>query len=680
MKKLIHVLDKDKRKRKRVELFSNLPAKIEALGRSVTAKIKDVSYNGIGIVLSPNQDFPAMQSLETKVELPNQLFQGKIANKIILPNQEIKIGLELPVEGNKEIDFNNSDSSWDRVTDAETIQNIYRDLIIKGYESKIEIRQNFSKAQLTPIELINMDSIVCEMSEALQGSFEKGKAKCIFDLFNTCHAFDTNIEKIDGNKFELKLATTLARLLRRETVRIQKNNAKFQLKVRLTNHELQTTIEEYEVFDYSENGISMLDPEGELSLPRNLFFNEAVIEVNDLGLIEGRAEVRSYQWNRDLNSYIVGLQFQPNEDPHLTNWHNLVLKARYPSLDFEYQESDHKKIWELFERSGYLGLKPKESFEIVYDITKKTWENLKKAGTDVSKRIKITSANDILAHIQIDKIYPKTWCIHHLSIDPKASKIVGKEIYSVTTDVILSEGGEYLLSLTEASKPWNQRAYYDFVSNYRYPDHNLTKKMQVFEADLQKPLPEKKCEYSIREATKWDLKKIIRYFETNITQLEINACGLTEEDIKLESLKKDYAEFDLQRERNFLVALDQDENLLGFSRIETGTTGVNIFGLMDLLFIYSSAEDIEIKGKIYDELIHESLKYFQNKGKKDIILVLDDNRIDHYKACGFIYIWDGILWIAKKDILPRYHAYAQLLYGHLILRREKIKKNVKRKS
>ena len=678
MKKLIHVLDKDKRKRKRVELFANVPAKIEALGRTISAKIKDVSYTGIGIVLSPNQEFPALDSLEAIVELPNQLFQGKVANRIILPNQEIKIGLSLPQEINKEVDFNDSDSSWDRVTDPETIHNIYTDLIIKGVQAPIEIKQNFSTAILHPIEIINSDSLICEISAVKQGQFEKGKAKCKFDLFNTCHAFETNIEKVDQNKIEIKLAFTLARLLRRETVRIQKKNANFELKIRLSSSELNAVIEEYEVFDYSEHGISMLDPEGDLSLPRNLKFDLAEIEVAGAGIILGKAEIRSYQWNDLINSYIVGLKFVPDDDPHLTNWHNLVLKARYPNLDFEYQDSDHKKIWELFERSGYLGLKPKESFDIVYDVTKKTWKNLQKAGTDVSKRIKITSGEDILAHIQIDKIYPKTWCIHHLSIDPKASKIVGKEIYSVTTDVILSEGGEYLLSLTEAAKPWNQRAYYDFISNYRYPEHNLTKKMQVYEVDIQKELHEKKSPYLIRVANKWDLKKIVRYFESHLSRLEIEACGLSEKDLLLEDLKNDYAEFELQRERNFLVALDNNENLLGFSRIETGTTGVNIFGLLDLLFIYSSLENSQEKGQVYDSLIHESLRYFQKLGKKDIILVLDDDRIEHYKNVGYFYIWDGILWIAKKDILPRYHAYAQLLYGHLILKRESIRKNAKK--
>lgn len=675
MKKLIQVLDKDKRKRKRVELFSNLPATIQALGRSISGKIKDVSYNGIGIVLSPDQEFPTMGSLETKIELSNQLFQGRIANKIVLPNQDIKIGFLLPSEGNKEIDFNTLDSSWDRVTDPETVQSIYHDLAAKGPESPISIRQNFSTATLIPIKITESQTLICEISKLHQGNLERGELKCTFDLFQTCHTFEATIEKLNKETVELKLSNSLARLLRRETVRIQKKNANFEIKIRLVNKDLQTTIEEYEVFDYSEQGISMLDPNGDLSLPRNLEFEEAIIEVKGMVTILGKAEVRSYQWNRDIDSYIVGLKFQPGDEPHLTNWHNLVLKARYPSLDFDYQEEDHKQIWDLFERSGYIGLHEKESFNYAYDLTKKSWKLLSEAGTEISKRIKIVKDGEILGHIQFDKIYPKTWVIHHLAIDPKLSKLVGKEIFGVTSDVVLGEKAGYIFTLTDSEKSWNQKNYYDFVENYPYKNHNNMKILELYVIDpnLENKLFSSK-ELEVTFANKYDINFVKNYFEKNEAPIVVDALSYNE-DIELSEFSKNFSKLNLRRGRKFLVA-KKDNQILGFSVVEFGTDGVNIFAMFDMFSVFVVGS--ENKQEVIDSLIVESVAYYKSIGKKSVIMLLEDKCKEYLVKKNVSFVFNITRWITIPVVAKRFHSFSQMLYGHLLLRREKIrKKNVK---
>jgi hypothetical protein len=671
MKKLIHVKDKDKRKRKRVELFSELPAKIEALGRSISAKIKDVSYSGIGVILSPGEEFPTIDSLETKIELSNQLFQGRIANRIILPNQEIKIGLVLSSEGNKEIDFSTMDSSWDRVTDPETVENIYHDLAIKGPEAPISIRQNFSTATLTPLKMTDSGSLVCEINKIHQGVLEKGRSKCMFDLFQTCHAFDAAIEKIDNIKVELKLSGTLARLLRRETVRIQKRNAKFEMKIRLVSKDLNTTIEEYEIFDYSEHGISMLDPEGNLSLPRNLIFSEAHIEIKGIGIVLGEAEVRSYQWNRDMDSYIVGLRFQPDHEPHLTNWHNVVLKARYPNLDFDYQESDHKQIWDLFERSGYIGLHEKESFNYAYDLTKKSWKLLSEAGTEISKRIKIVKNNEILGHIQFDKIYPKTWVIHHLAIDPKLSKLIGKEIFGVTSDVVLGENAGYIFTLTDSEKSYNQKNYYDFVESYPYKNHNNIKVLELYVID-----PEAKnslvasSDFVIVDANKYDISFIKNYFEKNEDPIVIDALGYND-DIELEEFGKIFTKLNLERSRKFLIA-KKDNKILGFSVLERGTDGVNIFAMFDMFSVFLTSD--KNKQQVIDSLILASIAYYKSIGKKSVILLLENKCKEHLVKKNISFVFNITRWITIPVVAKRFHSFSQMLYGHLLIKRENIRK------
>jgi len=56
-------------------------------------------------------------------------------------------------------------------------------------------------------------------------------------------------------------------------------------------------------------------------------------------------------------------------------------------LKFDYKEEDHKGIWDLLDRSGYLDLKPREAFKHVTNLSKITWKKLSDAGTQISKRV-----------------------------------------------------------------------------------------------------------------------------------------------------------------------------------------------------------------------------------------------------------------------------------------------------
>src|ERR1043166_3309238 len=126
----------------------------------------------------------------------------------------------------------------------------------------------------------------------------------------------------------------------------------------------------------------------------------------------------------DQEAYSVGIHFETATDQDRNQWHNTILEARYPSLKFDYQDEDHKEIWNLFDRSGYLDLQDREAFSHVVDVTKLTWKKLADAGVKLSKRAIIRKEDKVVGHLQLDQIYPNTWCAHHFAIDPKISKTV----------------------------------------------------------------------------------------------------------------------------------------------------------------------------------------------------------------------------------------------------------------
>lgn len=679
MKSIIHVLDKDKRKRKRVELFSNIQAHLEILGASSAVTIKDVSYSGFGLLVPPNTNMSAIESLEAKLSILNQDFKGTVANKIILPNQQIKIGFSLPQQIQREIDFNLQDPSWDRVTDAETIQNIYQDLAFKGPEAPIELKQKFSRATLNPIEMTNSGGMICEFIQIHHGSFDKGKAKCTFDLFQTSHAFETNIEKIDQNKVELKLSNTLARLLRREAVRVLKHKSTFDLTIRLRSDSIGKEISEFEVYDYSEHGLSLKDPDGNLSLPRNLHFEEAVVEIKNIGVVVGRAEVRSYEWNREQNAYIIGLLFDPGQEPNLTNWHNFILKARYPNLDFEYQKEDHPKIWNLFEGSGYLNHLDKnqtENLSLRREESIDTWKKLKDSGVGNSRRIMYKKDENVSGHLQLDQYYKDSWCVHHLAISKDSSKIIAKDIYSAMTDFLSSRNTKYIITYHRPDLAWNQRNYHDFVKNYQYKNHNYMELFNLYDFQFQDIKNNEKSHEKIRVANEFDLKSIYNFYQNTYPSFVLEALNIDAEKMKLEILEEEFEKVKLTRGREYFV-YSEGKKIKAFLQVEWGTHATNIFSLFDSIFVYI-IEPIEKEQLI--EFLRSAGDFLKQKGKTNaLVLIRDEYKVD-LSSDNMGYLCNENRWIAKSATLKRYQAYAQILYGHLVLRREKIRTKIDKKN
>lgn len=680
MRKLIHVLDKDKRKRKRVELFSNIAAQIEVLGISSQAKIKDVSYSGFGVVLPSSSSIKMIESLEAKLQLADQLFQGIVVNKIILPDQQIKIGISLPGQVHRDVDFNMQDSSWDRVTDHETVSNIFHDLAFKGFQAPIEIKQNFSKAKLHPMEITSSETMICDINQIHQGSLEKGKAKCMFDLFQTCHAFDTNIERLDSHKIELKLSNTLARLLRRQTIRVIKNKSNFEVKARLYNRTLEKEISEFEVHDFSEQGFSLKDPNGELSLPRNMNFEKIVLSINDGSIIEGSGQVRSYEWNQQQNAYVIGLLFEVTREPDLSNWHNFILASRYPHLNFDYQGKDHEKIWSLFGTSGYLDHLDKnqsDNLKVKKIESIDTWDRLQESGVSNSRRIMVKNKDDVTAHLQLDQYYKDSWCVHHLAISKDSSKIIAKDIYSAMTDFLSSRNTKYIITYHRPDLAWNQRNYHDFVKNYQYKNHNYMELFNLYDFKIDQFQNGKIFkEIETRKANEFDLASIYKYF-TNIYQpFVLEALNIEQDAMRLEALESDFKQVNLVRGREFIVMVN-DKKIKAFLQIEWGTAATNIFNLFDSVFVY-------LVEPLTEQEIHSLIKiggdFLKSKGKSAALLLMREDFKVKLGAEGLVYLCDENRWVAKSATLKRYQSYAQILYGHLLTQREKIRDKIKKKN
>lgn len=672
---MIRMVQADHRRFPRSALSRELPASLMVGGRSYNGSVIDYSLQGVGLkVESGALKRAEREDFDIEVKWQNANYYGRIKHSHLQEHSAV-LGVDLEsVKDQKNVSFTSEDSGWDLIEDKEILKNLFSDLAFKGPEALLDFRQIRGRASLIPLTIRDENVLLAEVFKKNWGRIDSSTAACRFDLFQTSHAFETRVLKIAEKKIELEVPKRVARLLRRETVRVKNGTNDRFLSVEIQSDLLGRSNGSLRLYDYGEHGLSIIDPTGRFAAPKDIVLESITITTPEGIQIRGQGTIRGHRWIASEEDYAIGISFETNFDEDRTAWHNVILEARYPSLSFNYQDEDHKKIWDLFERSDYLHLKGAEAYTHMIDLTKSTWKTLSNAGTKWSKRPMIHLDGNVVGHIQMDQIYPDTWCVHHLAIDPKISKMVAKEIYAVMTDILSAEGGRYVLSFTETSKPWNQRSYYDFVKTYRFPNHNELKTFQVYEADLTKPESLKiQSGIEIKKANKYDLRRIERYFQIYASELERGASALDYEDLEFSSFSKEAEKVGLERTREFLVATLNNE-FLGFARLETGSLGVNIVGILDIIYVYVMP-NVRISGdNIRETLLKSGMNRFKEYGKEKVFIALDDGRTNFYSQRGLNFVCDANRWIALRDCIPRYHAFTQVLYGHLTLRKEKIRK------
>ncbi|MCB0272665.1 MAG: hypothetical protein KDD46_06605 [Bdellovibrionales bacterium] len=677
----LELLEGDKRKIKRIILPKPVQTTLHYFGEEIPVQLVNYSFSGMGLYIPSEYTKDEKVILaESKLMFPQTEFMGHLVYQKRKDNQVIQVGFALPREEKSRYLFKLNDPDWDEVSDVETVKNIYTDLTLIPFKYKVEIFQNKSAISFYPTKMTDSGTLIGEFDQTIQGKVQLGEAYCNFDLFQTYHVFQTQVLKLDDKNVEIRLSPKVYRLLRRETLRVEKKERDYELKVTLTSKILDQEFIDDQVFDYSEHGISLIDTEGKYAFPKGMPIEKITVDIKDQGTIMGEGVVRNYVWNPELKKYVIGLHFIKGGEPNITNWNNFILKARYPTLDFQYKDEDHKKIWDLFESSGYLDLKARDEFDDVREWTRETWKKLSETGSKFSRRIKIESDNHIVAHLQMDRMFPNTWYLHHLAIDPKSNKTIGKDIYFVSTDVFFGEKSEYLLTLTELSKKWNQKNYYDFIKQYPNPSFHDLEKFHLFEINIQdfSNYPSK-TNYDINFADKYELKYIQKFLENNSSDLLFKAYSY-DDDFELLNFKKELAQHGIERDRKFVV-LKEKNKILGFSQLESCTSGINILSYFDLIYLFSTEEVSDDKKlEVFKNLINESTKYYKSKGKDKITLTVHGFEPDKISAKGVKYICEDLRWISLTSLSKKYQSFSKNLYGHMLLKRESIRERIKIKN
>ncbi|MEZ4704561.1 MAG: hypothetical protein R3A11_05130 [Bdellovibrionota bacterium] len=653
--------------------FRNAKVKIE--NKYENAYLVDWSYSGLGVKLSDHalKYLSNNRQYETEFLLKDQ----KLIGSPIHFNKDSKINsgfriLDPSIE-KKHDPFILDDQEVDFLRDEKAIFEIFDDLCFKKVKILI---QDYQYNQVNLVQIVKIDKAKRKVFLSfLESESRKISADdtyfLFFEIYDNQYFVKTRL-KYDDKNFFLDFPEKIALLLRRKTSRLIPSND-----IVLVASEL--SLDPIKVEDFSEQGISISTDSNSSSIPKGISIKDVTLQLGrENTKIIGSISARSFHNRLDSESsrFFMGFQLDVTAEPDRSIWHNFVLMARYNNFDFNYRKEDHESIWTLFEDS-HLTEKNSKFFARKKVFTVKTWDILSDLGTKFSRRVMIRRNEKIVGHVQIDKLYSKTWCIHHLAVDPFVSKLIAKNLYSIIIDILIGGDAQYLFNFTNSKKQWNKRSYYDFVDSYERKEHNEIELYQKFlvQVDDNFLWAKRTLDKSVSEINKYDQKKILKYFKVNKTEMFRDACDLNEDELFFSSLSRQIEKSELKRVRKFFVHKDKKGKVDCFVRAEASTGGINVFDTYNIAYFYPVVdllnEDIVLK------LTAKCIEFYKTMGVDSIMIAIDPSYAKIFKNPIFEYFCVGASWISVREVLSKYQSFSKKLYGQIECKKERIKSKIR---
>jgi|GEM_PF-4243585 len=675
---LQRLLNDEQRTNRRTILQTPIGSELTIEGQNLPIKLVDYSHHGLGLIFPKTLVDPEQLKLSTSsISFSSHQFQGKVVH---LQDQKhhFHAGFSLP---NPEATIFNMDlnhSAHDIVDSPKMVEAIFKDAAFLKIACPIDLYQGSYSLKFYPLMITSNNTMIGEVKDTYNpGITQDGEALCSFMIYQTRHVFKSQVKRVSVNQIEITLADKLTRVLRRETLRVVAPKATSDFTVSIKSQIINQDFTDRHILNYSEHGISLIDYQNRYAFPQGMPLERITLNIKGIGTIEGSAIVRNYIWNRDKQSYVLGLEVTiPDESSH-AQWHNFILKQRYPNFDFEYKDEDHQKIWDLFERSGYLDFKPRNRFDSIKMSTKEAWKTLSSQGFIYSKRPFIRQGDKIISGFQLDKFYSKTWLLHHFCMDPSYSNFYAKDLFSLLIDLLVSGESKFLLSFTDISRAWNSKIYYKFSKRFNN-ELSVLRLYQTFELDLIsdnfKITLNNNC--SIKKIKNDEIESIVGLLSTHYTEIEMNALSLYDDPL-LNNVNEKRCALKMLRERSFYKILNKEKDIVGALIFESGITGLNIIGVQDAVYPVFFKGDLD--ESYTQNIIFEIVKFYKKKEKRHILVQIE-NKDRITISYGMNFMCDSNRWIVRSDTFKSYSVYTNNIYGSLKLKKQKIIDKINEKN
>lgn len=404
------------------------------------------------------------------------------------------------------------------------------------------------------------------------------------------------------------------------------------------------------VVDLSYEGLALWLPD--VSLP--VVGVGAAVEIalrDGYVTLHALARLRSIEPQRDGN--LCGFEIEAfGSSVEADAWREFVFERANPDVRLGARHRADE-AWQLLESSNYLGLWTDEAH--VGSLRQRFHDDCNASGGGKVNEIVVRLKGRPVAMLQTTLAYPRTWLVHQLMVDSSDRKRVreslahSRAVWTALNDIVAQlTDAEHFLIFAERDKRFTSLLYEDFCRRRDDPRIASVRPVRVFRADLHAaPPPAPGLE--VEPARPDELEAIALAASSVLPAAEGEASALLPGRLSLDAFRDACGEAGYERDRTVLVARDASGRAIAAAIADSGSHGLNVFGLLNLCrFVPLCAEGAtpEVKRALLAGAWH----HYQQLGKPSSIFLsgaIDGE--DDLADTGFRYIAEGIALAVHRD-------------------------------
>lgn len=495
-----------------------------------------------------------------------------------------------------------------------------------------------------------------------------------FSIFNEFYAFNSKLVNTAEN-FQIQIPTEINRIHQRGLDRtLLSKEDQFSIKIREINGQrsfigvvqnLSTLGLGIEILEKSENGkrkhgsITDLDQSVVVSIE---------FPDNEIGRkIPGR--ITHWKMNELDQSIYLGISCTfpiAQGDEH--SLEDYLLERRYPDVFRARSVLDYERVWKMLQSLDKV---------IHVDSSKKdssivTWKKTSWSHKPLHRIYLLNNQEDpekIHGTLSVSRFYSKTWLLHQLAVDGTKGQALSHQLYGRALDFLRqTEEVGYTIGTWPKEVNVFKRYYVEFIENdpaeYHYLEPCLILEYPVQEAKAELEKANISNDITIEPFNYRVQKDVLQFLRSKYPSVFLESLNLSEYQMLLEDVQKNYGRVGLKRSREILLALSKDKKILGFSIVEYGSNNQNIFSLFDNFRIFSLIDDPNFSYQIKTKLLLETMKIYSKVGIGRAISWTNDLDLEKC-VTNCERTLDAYFWVANAVRMKAFLRHLDRLHGRI---------------
>jgi hypothetical protein len=406
-----------------------------------------------------------------------------------------------------------------------------------------------------------------------------------------------------------------------------------------------------ELVDLGGGGARLFVPHGSALPQRDSSFPVSIAIGGES--LECMAEVRNETTTREGIEIGVALHAAADRD----RLADFCARMFMPQVKLR-REVDQRNVCDLFELSGYLGLRPSLS-------PREDWLHLD-ADSISRDMVYVSESGQAIGHVSITRAYTNTWLGHQIAMHPRHDEglTARRNLYLgfATMPTLIDGIGTRLIGFYNRERPWHQVFFEHFASSVGAADRVVVAPWDRYELSAVGAQTSAGPGVEIGDATPGDLGLLTLVAREALPPLVADALDLTPMALVAPALHPAYRRNRIGRSRKVLVLREHGE-VTAFALTELSHRSLSLFNMMNVAQFFGVPGRGSTAGKA--ALVAAVLAHYRSCGVEQPTIVAPHRSFDAsaHPALRFEETMGSIVWTGPA--LRAYENYVQLRFGWL---------------